>query len=245
MRSTNFHPVSTSTVHWLKQSICLVPSTIKSEPLDTHPRTFSFSIRWKFEYSTKCEYNSSLICICEDHNWTFSNIIQKTIGGNVKSILITEGFTSCKQWHVNKCSIIVLLLLNVVEDVEQIYKLYWQRANRSKECAEKKFEWVKNGNWKSRRWKKPWESRTFFSIYLFRSLAHSFPSACVVVTFCNWSKRVDPLLDHVCMQCFLFFPKLLLLLILFLARFSRRCSFFLLENWHCLPLCSCIQFNSI
>lgn len=49
----------------------------------------------------------------------------------------TEGFTACKQWHVNKCSIIVLLLLDVVEDVEQIYKLYWQRANRSKESGKK------------------------------------------------------------------------------------------------------------
>lgn len=67
---------------------------------------------------------------------------------------------------------------------------------------------MKNGNWKSRRWKKPWESRTFFSIHLFRSLAHSFPSACVVVTVCHWSKRVDPLLDHVCMQCFLFYPEI-------------------------------------
>lgn len=56
-----------------------------------------------------------------------------------------EGFTSCKQWHVNKCSIIVLLLLNVVEDVEQIYKLYWQRANRSKECAEKSLSEWKTG----------------------------------------------------------------------------------------------------
>lgn len=38
---------------------------------------------------------------------------------------------------VNKCSIIVLLLLAVAEDVEQIYKFYWKRANGE---SEKKVE---------------------------------------------------------------------------------------------------------
>lgn len=37
---------------------------------------------------------------------------------------------------VNKCTIIVLLLLAVVEDVEQIYKLYWKRANGRRKKVE-------------------------------------------------------------------------------------------------------------
>lgn len=52
----------------------------------------------------------------------------------------------------NKCSIIVLLLLDVVEDVEQIYKLYWKRAKRLKKFLNE----TKNVNWKSRQWEKVW-----------------------------------------------------------------------------------------
>lgn len=44
---------------------------------------------------------------------------------------------------VNKCTIIVLLLLAAVEDVEQIYKLYWKRANGKEEKNEWK-TWAKN-----------------------------------------------------------------------------------------------------
>lgn len=46
-------------------------------------------------------------------------------------------FDSQSDSTVNKCSIIVLLLLAVAEDVEQIYKFYWKRANGE---SEKKVE---------------------------------------------------------------------------------------------------------
>lgn len=45
---------------------------------------------------------------------------------------------------VNKCTIIVLLLLAVVEDVEQIYKLYWKRANGRKKSWTEWKTWAKN-----------------------------------------------------------------------------------------------------
>lgn len=139
----------------------------------------------------------------------------------------------------NKCSIIVLLLLNVVEDVEQIYKLYWKRANGSK-----KFEWVKNVNWKSRQWKKGKKCtiRAHWNhVFFFRSICSR--CYCFFLCCCR-SERVDPLLVCIRMcvcvyECEWFFIRLKN------RKKTVQLRFFLFSKWRCLPLCSCIQFNSI